>query len=66
MTRYQGHHTEITDHECIARSRQGKRSPRILPPGPDQSVKPFESTTDASPNALLSATTNETNAQIDL
>ena len=65
MTRNQNH-TKITDHEGIAHSRQGIRSPKILPQRPDQPAKPFESTTDAFANALLSAKPDETNAQIEL
>ncbi len=66
MTRNQDHQTEIADHARIAHSREGMRSPKILPQAPNQPAKPFQSTTDASANTLLSATTDETNAQIDL
>ena len=66
MTRNRDHPTEITDHEGIARSREEMRSPKILPPGPDQLAKPLESTTGASANPLASAATDETNAQTDL
>ena len=66
MTRNQHHQTEITDHEAIAGSREGVRSPRILPPGPDQPAKPFQSTPDAFAIAPASAAAAQTNAQTDL
>lgn len=44
MTRNQDPRTEITDHEGIARSRQGMRSPRTLSPAPNQPAKPLQCT----------------------
>ena len=66
MTRNQDQQTAITDHECIARSREGTRSPKIPPPGPNHPAKPFDGTTDASESAPLSAATDETMAKTDL
>ena len=66
----QDHQTESTDHQCIvrsrARSREGMRAPKILPPGPDHPAKLFDSTSDASVSALASAATDETNAHTHL
>lgn len=66
MTHNQDRQTEITDHECIARSRERTRSPKIPAPGPDHPAKPFDGTTDASESAPVSTATDETNAKTNL
>ena len=66
MTRNQHHHTKIKDHECIAHSREGMRSAKFLPPGPDCTAKPFDGNTHASASAPVSAATDQRRAQIDL
>lgn len=65
MTRNQGHQTEIIVHECITRSPERMRAPKIMPPTPDQPAKPFQCTTRASASALLVAKTAKTNAHTD-